>query len=464
VLVDVLAHCGNDKVIPAIAWQNLHPLLETDSARCVELIGESLPSAAIELLMPRFIERMLNVRQPNVAAIATLVEYAAQHAAVRRPECIAAVSANLDRLNDAQLAELKERLRPVVDQMLNDQRYRDFRFSVELLAGRLGMAAVDAAEVRRKFASSAEPETERLEALEALVAFQDRQLLKELPEVLSSASPEFSTRVLAALGRLDTPKLADVILMEYVGLAPEIQPLAVDLLMQREAWARKLLDAVLQNQLPKGVLNANHLRKILESNDREALWAVEKAFGKIRDERNPEREKVVAQMGEYLRANLGDPTAGQRVFKNLCGQCHTIYGQGAKLGPDITSNGRASFEQLLSNVFDPSLVIGPDYQVITVVTKDGRNLTGLIVENNEQRIVLRTAGDSEETVPRNNVEYTRRSKLSMMPEGVETIFSKQDLADLFAFLSLDKPPADPTAKPLPGAPHVLANGRKDSVR
>ena len=56
-------------------------------------------------------------------------------------------------------------------------------------------------------------------------------------------------------------------------------------------------------------------------------------------------------------------------------------------------------------------MIGADYQLRTVVTKDGRNLTGLIVENNEQRVVMRMAGDSQETVPRNNVEYIRVSKL-----------------------------------------------------
>jgi putative heme-binding domain-containing protein len=224
--------------------------------------------------------------------------------------------------------------------------------------------------------------------------------------------------------------------------------------MQREPWARKLLDAVLQNRLPESVLDANHLRKIVESNDRESLWAVEKAFGKIRAERNPEREKVVAEMGEYLRANIGDPVAGGRVFKNLCAQCHTIYGEGGNVGPDITANGRASFDQLVSNVFDPSLVIGADYQVSTVVTKDGRNLTGLVVENNERRVIIRMTGASEETVPRNNVEYMRLSKLSMMPEGVENAFSKKDIADLFAFLSLDRPPMDATAKAIPGAPAV----------
>jgi putative heme-binding domain-containing protein len=224
--------------------------------------------------------------------------------------------------------------------------------------------------------------------------------------------------------------------------------------MQREPWARKLLDAVLANKLPKSALNANDLRKILESNDREALWAVEKAFGRIREERNPEREKVVAEMGAYFREHLGNPYRGQTVFHNLCAQCHTIYGEGGKLGPDITANGRASFEQLLSNVLDPSLVIGPGYQVTTVVTKDGRNLTGLIAEDNPQRIVVRMPGEGEETVPRNDVKYTRVSKLSMMPEGIETLLDKNDLADLFAFLALDKPPTNPAAKLISGAPVI----------
>src|SRR5439155_22602239 len=162
--------------------------------------------------------------------------------------------------------------------------------------------------------------------------------------------------------------------------------------------------------------------------------------------------KVVAEMGQFLRQKPGDPAAGQRVFQGFCAQCHTIHGQGAKVGPDLTANGRANFDQLVSNIFDPSLVIGPPYQVTTVVTRDGRNLTGLIAENNEQRILLKLPGEGEEAISRNNVKYTRVSKLSMMPEGIEDLLAKKDFADLFAFLALDKPPGDPTAKPIPGAP------------
>jgi putative heme-binding domain-containing protein len=368
------------------------------------------------------------------------------------PACVAAVSAKLDGMGDASRERLREQLRPVVERVLADARPTPLRFATELLAAKLRLADIDAEGVRRRFVSQAEPPAVRLQALDALVAFRDPALLEALPGVLSSAPPELATKVLASLGRVEDPRLADVVLAQYPALAAEVKPLAIDLLMQREPWARRLLDAVLAGRMPKAVLDANHLRKIMDSNDREAIWAVEKAFGRVREERNPEREKVVAEMGRFLRATPGDPAAGRRVFRNLCGQCHTLYGEGGNVGPDITGNGRASFDQLLSNVFDPSLVIGPQYQVTTVVTKDGRNLTGLITEDGDQRIVVRMAGEGEEAVPRNNVKYTRVSKLSMMPEGIETLLSKQNLADLFAFLSLDKPPDDPSAKPIPGAP------------
>jgi hypothetical protein len=73
-------------------------------------------------------------------------------------------------------------------------------------------------------------------------------------------------------------------------------------------------------------------------------------------------------------------------------------------------------------------------------------------------------GEGEEAVPRNNVKYTRVSKLSMMPEGLETMLPRRDLADLFAFLSLDKAPADPSAKPIPGAPAVTTSRPRPSAR
>lgn len=442
VLVDVLNHCGHDKLIPAIVWPNLHPLLESQGARFAELVAShSAPaSPALAAVLPRCVDRMLAGTSFDARSIAALFDVTAKRAPDRLSACVAAVSSRLDSLGAAHVAALGEHLRAPLGRIARDERSAAARFGAQLLAARLDIGGLDAAAVRRVLVNASEPQAARLQALDALVSVRDSSLLQSLPQLLAASTPEFTTRVLPALGRMEDAKLGDVVIAQYPKLAPEVRPLAVDLLMQREPWARKLLDAVLAGKLPRSVLDANHLRKILESNDREAIWAVEKAFGRVREERNPEREKVVQEMGKVLRETKGDPHAGRLVFRNFCGQCHTLFGEGGNVGPDLTGNGRGSFDQLLSNVFDPSLVIGPQYQVTTVVTKDGRNLTGLIAENSEQRIVVRMAGEGEEAVPRNNVKYTRVSKLSMMPEGIETLLSRKDLADLFAYLSLDKPP------------------------
>jgi putative heme-binding domain-containing protein len=156
-------------------------------------------------------------------------------------------------------------------------------------------------------------------------------------------------------------------------------------------------------------------------------------------------------MRSLIRKNPGDPHKGREVFKKVCGQCHKIYGEGEEVGPDITVNGRSSFEQLLSNVFDPSLVIGASYQARTIVTNEGRVVTGLVAEESDQRVVLKVQGGKREAISRSDIEEMKTSDLSLMPEDVEKTLNAQEIADLFAFIMLDKPPDDPSARQLPGA-------------
>ena len=155
-------------------------------------------------------------------------------------------------------------------------------------------------------------------------------------------------------------------------------------------------------------------------------------------------------MRTFLRTTGADPHRGVEIFNRVCGQCHKIYGEGQEVGPDITANGRASFEQLLSNVFDPSLVIGASYQARTVRTADGRVVSGLLVEDSPQRVVLKIQGGKLETIARDDVEAMKVSELSLMPEGLEKQLKPQEIADLFAFITLDKHPDDKSAKLIPG--------------
>ena len=135
---------------------------------------------------------------------------------------------------------------------------------------------------------------------------------------------------------------------------------------------------------PRAALNVNQVRQLLVGAD-DRNWPTRSPnIGASAHQRNPRRDQVIAQMRGFLRRTPGDPRAGQEVFSRVCGQCHKIYGAGQDVGPDITLNGRMSVEQLLSNVLDPSLVVGAAYQARIIVTEDGRVLTGLVVEDSPQ--------------------------------------------------------------------------------
>ncbi len=262
---------------------------------------------------------------------------------------------------------------------------------------------------------------------------------------------ELRRAAIEALGRLDKSWVAELLLNSYPSLEAELRPKAVELLCERTQWAEQLIDAIGEHQLPPSVLNANQVRQLLVRADESLAEKLKAQWGSIRDSRNPQREEVIDQMRSFLRNTPGDAIAGQAVFKRVCGQCHELHGQGEDVGPDITLNGRNSFEQLLSNVFDPNLVIGASYQAQTVVTADGRVLSGLVAENSPQRVVLKTQGGKREVIARGDVELMKTSALSLMPEDLEKQLKPQELADLFALLTLDKPPTDPSARKLPGS-------------
>jgi putative heme-binding domain-containing protein len=264
------------------------------------------------------------------------------------------------------------------------------------------------------------------------------------------AAREFPGQVLAALGRLDDPRLAEVVLQAWEKLPPEVQPRAVELLAGRVAWARQLLNAMGNKQIPATLMNQTQARNLLALRDAELTELVARHWGRIRDGRNPQRDAVIAEFRAEFRKNPGDPVRGQAAYAKVCGQCHKLFGDGAEVGPDLTDNGRSTYDQLLSNVFDPSLVIGAAYQARTVLTTGGRAVTGLVVEDSPEHLVLKVQGGKLETIPRAEIDEEKQSEQSLMPEDVEKSLTRPELLDLFAYITLDRPPTDPDARSIRG--------------
>jgi putative heme-binding domain-containing protein len=314
--------------------------------------------------------------------------------------------------------------------------------------------------------SSEHPPEDRLRAFGTLVFVERVDLANQIAiHWLNEESDdqdfnEFRRQLLLGWARLDDASVAATLLDQYGDIDPQLRATVIEVLTQRASWTRQLLAAITQtiageradNPISKDDLNLNQLRRIEQFDDAALTEQLTAIYGQIREGRNPAREEMIEEMRDFLEETPGDPVRGIAVFNRVCGNCHKMHGEGNEVGPDITRNGRNNWDQLLSNVFDPSLVIGPGYQARQLATTDGRILTGLAVEESQEQVVLKIQGGKLETIPRDQIDEYRVSELSMMPEDLEKLVTPQEMADLFAYLALDLPPDDPEARLLPGAP------------
>ncbi|MCO6459659.1 MAG: c-type cytochrome [Pirellulaceae bacterium] len=425
---------------------------------CCRLRGGSL-AAGLVLLVLSLSQVPARENPPDnsqVDSLVSLLELVIEADADSARQCLELLAQKIQarQIDDQQLQRLRPRLEPVLRNILNGQADHPLFFESHLLAASWKHSA-SLRQMADTLGDPRQPESRRVRAATALAALADPRLAPALDQILSpgqQSSSSLRAALLAAAGSGDDPRIAQVVLARYEQLEAELQPKAIELLLQRTAWSRQLLEAIGQGKLPAEVLHQNQVARLLASRDQQLVALVRAKWGTVRTERNPQREAVLTQMRELLSQAQGDPLRGQAVFDRVCGQCHRIHGRGQQVGPEITSNGRGSFEQLLSNVFDPSLVIGSAYQARTVITADGRVLTGLLVEDSPQRVVLNLQGGKQETIARDDVDEVAVSQLSLMPEGVEQQLKPDELADLFAYLVLERPPDQRPARLIPGTP------------
>jgi len=127
-----------------------------------------------------------------------------------------------------------------------------------------------------------------------------------------------------------------------------------------------------------------------------------------------------------------DLAAGRAIFAKTCQQCHTLYGVGANVGPDITGSNRADLNYLLENIFDPSAIIPKEYAATTFDLLDGRKVTGIVKEDGAQIVVI-TATETVKFTPQ-DVDKRKPSDLSMMPDDLTKQLSDLEVKNLIAYL------------------------------
>ena len=122
------------------------------------------------------------------------------------------------------------------------------------------------------------------------------------------------------------------------------------------------------------------------------------------------------------------------VFNKTCASCHVMYGEGGKIGPDLTGSNRANLDYLLLNSVDPSYDVPEGYKMVTIATVDGRVLNGVIAEENAQRMILKTVEQPRVVILKDDIEARRVSDKSIMPDGQFEQMKPQELLDLIKYM------------------------------
>jgi putative membrane-bound dehydrogenase-like protein len=147
---------------------------------------------------------------------------------------------------------------------------------------------------------------------------------------------------------------------------------------------------------------------------------------------------------EHLLAELkgGDVRRGQAVFhspKANCIACHQMGYLGGHVGPDLTRIGGIRTERdLLESIVFPSASFVRSYEPVKVTTLDGRTFQGILKKDAPDELVLTVSATEEVRVARKDVDEIVPGTVSVMPSGLDQQLTRQELADLIAFLKASK--------------------------
>jgi len=305
--------------------------------------------------------------------------------------------------------------------------------NVRDLSTQLSQIFGDRAAVQRALAvlknQSAEPGVRRT-ALRSLLTQQNREASALLESLLNQ--PALALNAVRGYAMVENATAPAVLLSRYPKMSPDLKRAVVETLATRKSYAQKLLTAVQQKKVGRNEIPA-HVARSLNSLLGEQFV---KVFGRVRPVAQ-DREKLIAKYKKLLtpaRIADADASRGRALFKKTCASCHLLYGDGAKIGPDLTGSNRANLDYILLNSVDPSFDVPASYKMVSIITNEGRVLNGVVAEEDATRVVLKTVEQPRVVILKEDIDIRKISPKSMMPEGQLDKMKQQEVADLIKYL------------------------------
>ncbi len=444
----LVAHAedAEDHNLPLMNWYGIEPLVAENPGRALELAA----AAKIPLIAQYIIRRAASdnaILNDLVARLAEVEEADAQQLVLQ--EMLAAFEGRVNIPMPASWKQAYERLTGSDNATVREQTDQ-----IAILFGDKRVFP----RMRSTLTNAKAPVDQRRKALDILVRGRDAEAAPALK--LALKQPELRGPALRALTAYDDPGIPASVLALYSGLPDAEKRDAINTLASRPTFALALLDAIGSDKIPRTDLHAYNVRQLRSFNNKQLIERIRSVWGEIR-ETSQDKKKEIARYKAALkpaRLKAADRSHGRLVFTKTCATCHTLFGEGEKVGPDITGSNRANLDYILENVVDPSAVLGKDYRMTMAALVDGRVVSGLVTKETDSALTIRTINDTL-IVAKDDIDERKLSEISMMPKKLLEPLKPNEVRDLIAYLASPtqvalrgpRAPIDPKTKRVPGA-------------
>ena len=326
----------------------------------------------------------------------------------------------LDGLIEGQRGKPLAPQKPVAEVLSRLQRHSNP--AIIARAQRLGALWGDVSAANGLVARIQDTTKSQNERMEAIRAVRSSRVASAGPPLLllvgSHDADTLKIEALHALGDVGADDTGKRVIASWSELTPVVRRAAAELLSAKTQWAIQFLAAIQTGEIKRGDVPPTVIRNLAGHRDPSVQAAAVKAFGRVQAT-SAEKLKLIEEKRRMVSVGPIDLEAGHEVAKRTCFICHKLYGEGAEIGPDLTGVGRSSLDALLHNVINPNEIIGQGYENVEVETKDGRTISGRMVESSDVRVRLLMSGPQEEVIAKGDIVRLKVSENSVMPEGLE---------------------------------------------
>ena len=233
----------------------------------------------------------------------------------------------------------------------------------------------------------------------------------------------------------ESPTVAKQLMNMYPNAKHDHRPAIIDTLASRPTYASTLVAALANGNISSADIPAATASRIVNLGDSNLTALLEQHWGTVQAS-SVEKQKSITHYRDLIdpdRLSKANQNNGRRIFTKLCANCHTMFGQGSKIGPDLTGSNRDSADYLLDNIIDPSRIVPRGMRQSLFLLDDGRVVSGVPVRDDTTTVTVQTATEVV-TLDVRQIETRKQKQTSLMPEGLLKDLSDQEVRDLFAYL------------------------------